>query len=280
MTAFASPNLSGSLVESASSPGAQLMDSGYSATTCTGAGGSGGGGACTAPGAGGSPGDNGAGGSNGYTFGMGLGAFGSGGSGGGGLSFMSWPPGGTGGDGGLYTIDQQIQYPSFGPIELYSAGIPCAAPGGTMTCVTAETRIALHPTGCAAACELKAGDIVLSRDASGQPCGEEVAAVMGVSDLCFTIRTVCRRSLRCSQSHPVMVPDAADSRGRQVPASELAVGESVLLQNGSTAVIADIQSIGEQAVYLISLVGPNHVYVTNGLWSHNKLTPVDPPPWP
>jgi hypothetical protein len=30
--------------------------------------------------------------------------------------------------GALYTIDQQIQYPSFGPIEIYSAGIPCAAP--------------------------------------------------------------------------------------------------------------------------------------------------------
>ena len=252
------------------------MDSGFSAVACIGQGGGSGGGTCTAPGAGGS----GAGPDGGYSFDMGLGDYGYGGGGGGGLSFMSWPPGGSDGGGNMYSLDIQRQFPSFGPIELFSAGIPCAAPGGTFTCVTAETRIALYPAGCAAACELKACDIVLSRDSAGQACGEEVAAVMGVSDLCFTIRTVCGRTLRCSQSHPVMVPDATDLRGRQVAASELNLGDSVLLQNGSTAEIADIQSIGDQPVYLISLVGPNHAYVTNGLWSHNKVTVPDPPAWP
>ncbi len=300
MTAFASPNLSGSLVEGAGTASSSLMDSGFSATACVGKGGGNGSnwpgsGSCQNNAAGGAgpasagghtfdmglngfgPGGNS---SGGYSFDMGLGGYGYGGGGGGGLSFMSWPPGGSDGGGNMYSFDIERQFPSFGPIELLSAGIPCAAPGGTITCVTAETRISLYPAGCAAACELKACDIVLSRDRAGQACGEEVAAVIVVSDLCFTIRTVCGRTLRCSQSHPVMVPDATDLRGRQVAASELNLGDSVLLQNGSTAEIADIQSIGDQPVYLISLVGPNHVYVTNGLWSHNKVTVPDPPAWP
>jgi hypothetical protein len=74
-----------------------------------------------------------------------------------------------------------------------------------------------------------------------------------------------------------MIPDETDRRGRQLLAGDVRVGDVVLLENGDSARISAMAPIREARVYQISLSGPNHVYLTNGIWSHNKLTV---PSWP
>ena len=60
-------------------------------------------------------------------------------------------------------------------------------------------------------------------------------------------------------------------------ASDLTEADSLLLEDGSQTQVTRISPLPAGPVLQISLAGPHHVYLTDGLWSHNKGIPQWPP---
>ncbi len=61
---------------------------------------------------------------------------------------------------------------------------------------------------------------------------------------------------------------------------DLTMNRSLQLQYGEADAIVDIRSVGDGPVYQLYLAGPNHVYLSSGIWSHNKSGAAWPAPIP
>jgi hypothetical protein len=59
-------------------------------------------------------------------------------------------------------------------------------------------------------------------------------------------------------------------------ASALTLGDRLLREDGEPVALAAILPGSAGEVMQVSLAGPHHLYLSEGLWSHNKATP---PPW-
>jgi hypothetical protein len=152
---------------------------------------------------------------------------------------------------------------------------PCQ-PGSGLGCVAPDSRIMLYPNGCRLACELCPGDILLTRDANGVEMGEAVLRSTISEQPRMVVETRDGLRLRCSFSHEVMVADELQPMGVVRRASDLSLTDRLLLEDGALAAIDSISVAPAGSVVLIVMAGPNHVYLSDGLWSHNKVTPV----WP
>jgi hypothetical protein len=167
-----------------------------------------------------------------------------------------------------------------GPIRLFfpaDAGKPCGtvppdAPSGlNNNCVAPSTRIALFPEGCLAAAEVQAGDLLLTRRVDGTLTGERVTAVQTTTQPCVVLETEDGRRLHCSLSHEVMAADPDLLQGRRTVVSALTLNDRLLLEDGTPVALAAIAREPDGAVVRISLSGPEHLYLSEGLWSHNKI---------
>jgi hypothetical protein len=166
-----------------------------------------------------------------------------------------------------------------GPIIGLSLTQPCqdvplsgVAPG----CVVPSTRIALFPDGCAAAGEVCPDDLLLTRRADGTLAGEAVTVVRMSTQPCALLETEDGRQLRCSLSHEVMVAAPGMPQGRRTVVSDLTLTDRLLLEDGTKIALRSMVREPDGTVVQISLSGPEHLYLSEGLWSHNKAIPA----WP
>ncbi|MCW3099196.1 MAG: hypothetical protein JWL77_4814 [Chthonomonadaceae bacterium] len=196
------------------------------------------------------------------------------------------------GGGPVYTGDtarpRYIGAPPGGPVD------PCAAVGPILPqgqtnrcvamplsgigpgCVVPATRIALFPEGCMAAAEVQPGDLLLTRKADGTLAGEVVTAVRTSTQPRVLLETEEGRQLPCSLSHEVMVADPELPQGRCTVVSELTLSDRLLREDGTAVGLRAMVREPDGLVIQISLLGPGHLYLSDGLWSHNKNNPV----WP
>ena len=161
------------------------------------------------------------------------------------------------------------------------SGMPCYALGPIGTtpasaCVAPATRIALFPDGCAAAAEVQAGDLILTRRADGTLAGEAVTAVRNSTQPRVLLETEDGRHLHCSLSHEIMVADASLPQGKRTVVSTLTLDDRLLSEDGTAIVLRSMTREPDGTVIQISLSGPEHLYLSEGLWSHNKAIQ----PWP
>jgi hypothetical protein len=177
------------------------------------------------------------------------------------------PPYGPGGD----------YYGEMAPGQYYyiysggAAGQSCESPS-SLGCVPGACRIALYPDGCAAAGEIRVGDLLLTRDADGRPAGEAVAELRISTQPCVAIETQSGRRIVCSLSHELPAFAGNDLVCDVRRAADLSISASLALQDGRRDPIASIAAAGDMEVVQISLRGPNNLYLAEGFWSHNKLT--------
>jgi hypothetical protein len=155
----------------------------------------------------------------------------------------------------------------------------CGPPIST-GCVSPNTRIALFPEGCKAAWEVEVGDLLLTRSDDGAQVGEAVTGVRVSRQPCVVIESEDRRQLHCSLSHEVMVYEETCVSGRRVCVSSLTLADRLLLADGTAIAIVALIPQPEGEVIQLSLSGPHHLYLSEGLWSHNKtggaVWPVPP----
>jgi len=213
---------------------------------------------------------------------------GDGGNGGGSCSNGGGGGDGNGGDGSGDPTPQPV-LPSGGgggglqPYSLSTSGVapPCSpVDGPTAACVTLHTRIALFPDGCKFAAEIEVGDLLLTRTAAGELVGEAVNAIRVSVQPCVTLVTEDGRHLHCSRSHEVMIDADAKPAGRRTTASALTTGERLLLEDGTPVSLVAVLSGSPGEVIRLSLAGPHHLYLSEGLWSHNKQQGTGPTTWP
>jgi hypothetical protein len=183
-------------------------------------------------------------------------------------------------------VKPHFPHPPFGPTDpcFYpelilgqSTGKPCGAippdaPSGlNNNCVAPSTRIALFPEGCLAAAEVQVGDLLLTHRVDGTLAGERVTAVRRTMQPRVVLETEDGRRLHCSLSHEVMAADPDLPQGRRIVVSELTLSDRLLLEDGTAVALTAIAREPDGAVVRISLSGPEHLYLSEGLWSHNKL---------
>ncbi len=165
-------------------------------------------------------------------------------------------------------------------------GKPCqdgsvdAPTGLDAFCVSPESRIALFPEGCLAAAEVQSGDLLKTRRADGTLAGEVVTAVRRSNQAGLLLETKAGHRLHCSLSHEIMVADPTLPQGRRRVASELTMEDRLLQEDGTPVALRKITPQADGPVIQISLSGPEHLYLSEGLWSHNKIGiawPVPPP---
>ena len=118
------------------------------------------------------------------------------------------------------------------------------------------------------------GDILLTRTETGELVGEAVTAIRSNVQPCLALTTEDGRQLHCSTSHVVMVADAQRVQGRQKAASTLTLSDRLLREDGTPVCLVAIEIEPAGEVIRISMSGPHHVYLSEGLWSHNaKVAP-------
>jgi hypothetical protein len=78
-------------------------------------------------------------------------------------------------------------------------------------------------------------------------------------------------------SHEIMIADVLSTNGVVKRVSDLTLSDSLLLGDGTPAPIVSISVAPSGRVVRVVMTGPNHIYLADGLWSHNKATPVWPP---
>jgi len=123
---------------------------------------------------------------------------------------------------------------------------------------------------------LEIGDTVVTIDENGELVGEAINQVVEVIQEVLAITTSDGRRLTCSPAHECMVRTVAGEAHRR-RAKDLLTGDRLLVSDGGTAVITDISELPAGPVVRISMEGPNHKYLTEGIWSHNKSVPLWPP---
>jgi hypothetical protein len=158
-----------------------------------------------------------------------------------------------------------------------SISVLCAPPSGVSPgCVSPSTRIALFPEGCKLAGEVQAGDLLLTRTPEGLPAGEAVTGIRVSHQPCLSLETEDGRQLHCSLSHEVMVAAEGQTQGRRTVVSALTLADRLLTEEGTSVGIRAMVRRPEGEVVQISLAGPCNLYLSEGIWSHNKQIPL----WP
>jgi hypothetical protein len=216
---------------------------------------------------------------------------------GGGLVPLPSPVPVSPGGGGLIPLPSPVPAPPPSLIIPFATAVgsnsPCAAvasilpiqtgSGGQMPvsgvgpgCVTPATRIALFPDGCMAAAEVQPGDLLLTRRADGTTAGEVVTAVRSSMQPRVLLETEDGRQLHCSFSHEVMVADPELPQGRRTVVSDLTPTDRLLREDGMSVGLQSMVRQPDGLVIQLSQSGPEHLYLSEGLWSHNK----DMPDWP
>ena len=155
-------------------------------------------------------------------------------------------------------------------------GGSCQSTSNTAMCVAPGTRITLFPDGCAFAGDIQVGDLLLTRDEQGAFAGEKVVRVAESVQPCAAIETENGKRMVCSLTHEVMISSGEGALAVRRRVSELTIADSMLLEDGTRVAIHSIAPMPAGPVVQISLAGPHHVYLTDGIWSHNKTIP----PWP
>ena len=87
---------------------------------------------------------------------------------------------------------------------------------------------------------------------------------------CVLLETEDGRQLHCSLSHEIMVADPALPQGRRRVVSALTLADCLLQADGTPVALQSMVREPDSPVLLISLVGPEHIYLSEGLWSHNS----------
>jgi hypothetical protein len=192
-------------------------------------------------------------------------------------TYLSSPSSGSGSTGSQCCSDNSNGDGSSGGNSGATNLSSCPPPSGPVPgCVRPQTRIALFPEGCKAAGEIQVGDVVLTRTPEGALVGEAVSAVRRSLQSCLALTTEDGRRLLCSESHDVMVADPDQAQGRRTRATALTLVDRLLDEDGTSVrlVAMTVEPAGEVIGLLLS--GPHHVYLSEGLWSHNR----EKFPWP
>jgi len=156
---------------------------------------------------------------------------------------------------------------------------PCNPPPGLPPgCVTLDTAIALFPEGTRCAGALHIGDLVLTRTAQGELIGERVTALRTSLQPTLLLETASGHSLHCSLSHEIMVYSASEKQGRQILVTRITLDDALISSKGEPDAVQKIERTQPSSVIEISLEGPHHVYLSDGVWSHNKTAPILLPP--
>jgi len=152
------------------------------------------------------------------------------------------------------------------------AALPCMPVNAFGNCVVPDTRIAMFPVGFKAASEVEIGDTVLSLAPNGEAAGELVAAIVHAFRHCVEVTLSNEQTLTCSLEHELMVVLGAGEPITHLKASELTGEHTLILQDGAHVPVLKVEIVGNRNVIRISLGGPNHVFFTDGVLSHNKAT--------
>lgn len=155
---------------------------------------------------------------------------------------------------------------------LDSLGSTCAPPGGVPAgCVAPATRISLFPEGCLAAGEVQIGDCVRTCREDGTIGGELVTGIRASTQPCVLLETEDGRQLHCSLSHEVMVANEEFPQGKRTLITALTLADRLLTEEGKAVALKSMVRQPDGPVLLICLVGPQHTYISDGLWSHNDI---------
>lgn len=118
--------------------------------------------------------------------------------------------------------------------------------------------------------EVQVGDILLTLLENGTIGGERVIGIRSSVQPCVRLETEDGRQLLCSLSHEVIVTDPDLPDGKRTGVLSLTLDDRLVNEEGVPVALRSIVRQPEGPVLLLSLEGPRHLYLSNGIWSHNS----------